>query len=98
MSTYSVSLQSKQALYNKLHSSSYRDAFVSSHIAQTIAGQIKVMRQGGDLSLKDLARELGTSQNAVYRLENPKYGTRRTKEELWWHGNTPKLQTPATTC
>jgi transcriptional regulator with XRE-family HTH domain len=32
------------------------------------------MRQKKEMSQKDLARELGTSQNAIYRLENPKYG------------------------
>jgi transcriptional regulator with XRE-family HTH domain len=67
-------LHSKQTLREKLSDPAYREAFVSSRIAQTVATQIKVMRQARDLSQKDLARELGTSQNAIYRLENPKYG------------------------
>jgi transcriptional regulator with XRE-family HTH domain len=32
------------------------------------------MRQRKEMSQKDLARELGTSQNAIYRLESPKAG------------------------
>jgi DNA-binding XRE family transcriptional regulator len=47
---------------------------VSSRVAQTVAAQIKVMRQKGEMSQKDLAHKLETSQNAIYRLENPKYG------------------------
>lgn len=39
---------------------------------QTLAMQIRVMRQKKDLTQKELASELGTSQNAIYRLENPK--------------------------
>ena len=74
MSTYSIPLHSKQSLYKKLQDPRYREAFVSSRIAQTVASQIKVMRQEKEMSQKDLARELGTSQNAIYRLENPRYG------------------------
>jgi transcriptional regulator with XRE-family HTH domain len=33
-----------------------------------------VLRQKKEMSQKELARALGTSQNAIYRLENPKYG------------------------
>jgi transcriptional regulator with XRE-family HTH domain len=32
------------------------------------------LRQRKDLSQAELARLLGTSQNAIYRLENPRYG------------------------
>jgi transcriptional regulator with XRE-family HTH domain len=67
-------LHSKQELHEKLKNPKYREAFLSSRIAQIIAAQVKVMRQKKEMSQKDLARELGTSQNAIYRLENPKYG------------------------
>jgi transcriptional regulator with XRE-family HTH domain len=69
-----MSLQSKQGLWAKLASKKYRDAFVASRIAQTIAFQARLLRQRKDLSQADLAKELGTSQNAISRLENPKYG------------------------
>jgi transcriptional regulator with XRE-family HTH domain len=67
-------LQSKKSLHEKLADEKFRDAFVSSRIGQTVAAQVRVLRQREGLSQKDLARELGTSQNAIYRLENPKYG------------------------
>lgn len=69
-----MSLQSKQGLRTKLASKEYRDAFVASRIAQTIAFQARLLRQRKDLSQAELAKELGTSQNAISRLENPKYG------------------------
>lgn len=67
-------LQSKKSLHRKLADPKFREAFVSSRIAQTIATQIRTLRQKEEMSQKDLARELGTSQNAIYRLENPRYG------------------------
>lgn len=69
-----MSLQSKRSLRKKLNDQQYRDAFVASRIAQTIAMQLRILRQREGLSQADLARELGTSQNAVSRMENPKYG------------------------
>jgi len=36
--------------------------------------QARVLRQRKEMSQKDLAIALHTSQNAIYRLENPKYG------------------------
>src|ERR1017187_5120 len=74
MSAYSTPLHSKQSLHRKLQDPKYREAFASSRVAQTVAAQIKVMRQRMNMSQKDLARELETSQNAVYRLEKPNYG------------------------
>jgi transcriptional regulator with XRE-family HTH domain len=69
-----MSLHSKRSLYGKLVDKKYREAFVSSRLAQTIATQVRVLRQKEEMSQKDLARALGTSQNAICRLENPKYG------------------------
>jgi transcriptional regulator with XRE-family HTH domain len=69
-----MSLHSKRSLYERLRDRRYREAFISSRIDQTIAAQIKVLRQKQNLSQKDLARDLRTSQNAIYRLENPRYG------------------------
>jgi transcriptional regulator with XRE-family HTH domain len=69
-----MSLHSRRSIHNKLRNRNFREAFVSSRIAQSIATQARVLRQRKELSQADLARELGTSQNAIYRLENPKYG------------------------
>ena len=65
-------LRSRYSLYKRLHDPTFRRAFVSSRIAQTTSTQIRVMRQKREMSQQDLAKELDTSQNAVYRLENPK--------------------------
>lgn len=69
-----MSLQSKQGLRKKLANKNYRDAFVASRIAQTLAFQLRVLRQRAGLSQTELAKKLGTSQNAVSRIENPQYG------------------------
>ena len=69
-----MSLQSKQALHKKLANGKYRDAFISSRIAQTLAFQLRVLRQREGLSQADLAKKLQTSQNAISRMENPAYG------------------------
>jgi transcriptional regulator with XRE-family HTH domain len=69
-----MSLHSKQSLYERLRDRKFREAFVSSRIAHTIATQARVLRQRQDMSQAEVARLLGTSQNAIYRLENPKYG------------------------
>jgi len=69
-----MSLQSKEDLVEKLRTKKFRDAFVSSRVSNTLAFQIRALRQKRDLSQTVLARQLGTSQNAVCRLENPQYG------------------------
>jgi transcriptional regulator with XRE-family HTH domain len=69
-----MSLQSKQGLHKKLSNEKYRDAFVASRIAQTIAFQLRVLRERNGLSQAELAQKLRTSQNAISRIENPAYG------------------------
>jgi transcriptional regulator with XRE-family HTH domain len=69
-----MSLQSRDDLIANLRSKKYRDAFVSSRVSNTLALQIRAMRQERGWSQAYLAKLLGTSQNAVYRLESPQYG------------------------
>jgi transcriptional regulator with XRE-family HTH domain len=69
-----MSLQSKQNLQKKLANAKYRDTFVASWIAQTLAFQLRVLRQRTGLSQDELADKLETSQNAISRMENPNYG------------------------
>ena len=69
-----MSLQSKQGLRNKLANEKFRDAFVASRIAQTIAFQLRVLRQRNEMSQAELAKALQTSQNAISRMESPEYG------------------------
>jgi transcriptional regulator with XRE-family HTH domain len=69
-----MSLNSRQSLYEKMKDKKYRDAFVESRISQTLALQARVLRQEAGMSQEELAKKLGTSQNAISRLESPKYG------------------------
>jgi len=69
-----MALQSRADLIANLQSKKSRDAFVSSRVSNTLALQIRVMRQERGWSQEHLAKLLGTSQNAVYRLESPQYG------------------------
>jgi transcriptional regulator with XRE-family HTH domain len=69
-----MSLQSREDLIAELRSKKYRDAFVSARVSNTLALQIRAMRQARGWSQAQLAEALGTSQNAVYRLESPRYG------------------------
>jgi transcriptional regulator with XRE-family HTH domain len=67
-------LQSKEGLHRKLRDKKYRDAFVSAGISNSLSLQLRILRQRAGLSQEDLARKLGTSQNAISRMEDPKYG------------------------
>lgn len=67
-------LQSREDLIADLQSKKFRDAFVSSRVSNTLALQIRAMRQERGWSQAYLGELLGTSQNAVYRLESPQYG------------------------
>ncbi|MGH8071334.1 MAG: helix-turn-helix transcriptional regulator [Candidatus Entotheonellia bacterium] len=67
-------LQSREDLIADLQSKKFRDAFVSSRVSNTLALQIRAMRQERGWSQAYLAELLGTSQNAVWRLESPQYG------------------------
>ncbi len=67
-------LHSKAKLIFKFNNPEYRKAFVSSRIDNGLAFQIRVMRQGKGWSQAEFAKKLGTSQNAVFRMENPAYG------------------------
>lgn len=69
-----MSLQSREDLIVSLRSKKFREAFVSSRVSNTLALQIRAMRQEREWSQAHLAELLGTSQNAVYRLESPQYG------------------------
>jgi transcriptional regulator with XRE-family HTH domain len=51
-----------------------RIRFVDSHLSKGIAFQTQALRDNEEWSQQQLADELGSNQNAVYRLENPNYG------------------------
>jgi len=51
-----------------------RVRFVDSHLRKGIAFQTQALRDKKQWSQEQLAEELDSNQNAVYRLENPDYG------------------------
>jgi transcriptional regulator with XRE-family HTH domain len=67
-------LQSKADLLQRLSDKRFRESFVWSRITQTLAIQARVLRQKAKLTQQELADKIGTSQNAVFRMESPKYG------------------------
>ena len=66
---------SKKAVIERLRRSrKARETFVDSHLAKGLAYQVRVTRDERGWSQETLAEKLGTTQNAVYRLESPSYG------------------------
>jgi len=70
-----MNLNSRKTLISRLQRGRrVRQLFVESHIAKTIAYQIRATREKLGLTQQQLANEIGTNQNAIYRLESPNYG------------------------
>jgi transcriptional regulator with XRE-family HTH domain len=65
-------LQRIKPLAKQLNNKEFRDGYLDSHVKMFIAEQIKCLR--GHKSQKEFAKELGTTQSVVSRLENPEYG------------------------
>lgn len=62
-------------IISKLKSKPFRDAYVSAHLTQGLAFQIKALRTQRGWSQKELATRLGLNgQSAVARMEDPSYG------------------------
>jgi len=51
-----------------------RAKFVESNLSKELAFQIRALRDNKEWSQPELAEKVGTSQNAISRLENPNYG------------------------
>jgi transcriptional regulator with XRE-family HTH domain len=51
-----------------------RRGYVDAEVCNTVAAQIKVMRLRRKWTQGDLAKQLGTTQTVISRLENPAYG------------------------
>lgn len=52
----------------------YREAYMLASIEQGVAWQIRVNREGRDLSQTQLAQLIGTRQSSISRWEDPEYG------------------------
>ena len=64
-------LSSRQTLIGRLRRGrKARQAFVESHVAKTIAYQVRAFREKVGYSQKQLAAALKTSQSAIYRIES----------------------------
>lgn len=71
----STNLNSKPTLINRLSRGRHaRQRFVESHISKALAFQIRSLREQESWTQETLAEKIGSTQNAVYRAENPRYG------------------------
>jgi transcriptional regulator with XRE-family HTH domain len=80
-----TNLNSRPSLLRRLRRSKQaREQLVSSQIDKGIAYQIRALRDSQDLSQEQLAQTVGMNQNAISRLESPRYGrpTIRTLKRL----------------
>src|SRR5690349_18360152 len=66
---------SREAIVSRLRRGKVaRQQFTESHLAKTIAYQIRATRDKLGWSQERLATEVGMNQNAISRLESPQYG------------------------
>ena len=81
----STNLNSKRSLIRRIRRGKRaRAEFVSSHVDKGIAYQIRALRDRQGLRQEDLMKMVEMNQNAISRLENPRYGkpTIRTLKRL----------------
>lgn len=71
-----------EALRRELRDPEYSEGYAESFLNSYVATQIKVIREQRKMRQEDLAREIGTKQTAVSRLENVNYSS--------WNINTLK--------
>jgi transcriptional regulator with XRE-family HTH domain len=70
------------ALRSELRDPEYSEGYAESFLNSYIATQIKVIREQRKMKQSDLAREVGTTQTAISRIENVNYSS--------WNINTLK--------
>jgi transcriptional regulator with XRE-family HTH domain len=70
-----TNLTSRDSLIRRLkRSQDARTKFVESNLSKELAFQLRALRDNKEWSQPELAERIGTSQNAISRLENPNYG------------------------
>lgn len=69
----SVISSKAKAIWKKMFSKEYRDAFVASYNSGTIAGQISAMRQARGWTQTQLADKCGMRQPRISALEDPDF-------------------------
>ena len=60
--------------FRRLKTIDARAAYVEAELVQGLSAQIRTLRNSRNWSQEELAKKLGTSQNAVSRMENSSYG------------------------
>jgi transcriptional regulator with XRE-family HTH domain len=66
--------KSMEETFQRLKNKPSRDAYVEADLVNSIASQIRVLRQQRGWSQKELAEKINTSQGVISRLEDPSYG------------------------
>lgn len=64
----------KAVVPDEWHETEYREAYMVASIEQGIAWQIRVNREGRNLSQSQLAARIGSRQSSISRMEDPEYG------------------------
>src|SRR5713226_7367760 len=65
---------SRKKLILKLKNKKYRDAYVSAHVRNGNAYQIRALREQQGLTQGELGKKARKPQNVISRLEDPSYG------------------------
>lgn len=60
-----------KGIWRRLADKEYRDSFVASNIANTVASQINALREQRGWTQKDLAKRAGMAQSRISSLEDP---------------------------
>jgi len=70
-----TNLNSRDSLVRRLRRGRHaREIFVDSHISKGLSFQTRSLRDREGWSQQELAEKIGSTQNAIYRAENPNYG------------------------
>ena len=63
------------SLRSELRDAEYSEGYAESFLNSYVATQIKVIREQRQMTQSDLAREMGTTQTAISRIENVNYSS-----------------------
>jgi len=61
-------------LWSKLKDKEYRDAYLVAKVTYALAYQIEALRNQHGWTQAELAKQIGTTQSVISRLEDPDYG------------------------
>lgn len=61
------------SIWKKMRRKPYRDAFIASHVSETVAAQIALLRSERGWTQKQLAEKTSMKQSRISALEDPNY-------------------------